>query len=130
VVLDTHVLLWWASDRRRLSRPARGAIEAAAHLVVSAVSVWEVATLHRQGRIGLDRPLDRWVQHLAATDRVAIEPVTAEIAAAAGSIETLHGDPCDRLIVATALAAACPLLSKDGQINGWAKQTGLVRCIW
>lgn len=97
---------------------------------MSAISIWEIATLQRKGRIGLDRPLDRWAQHLAATERVTIEPITAEIAAAAGSIEALHGDPCDRLIVATALSAACPLLSKDGQINGWAKQTGLMRCIW
>ncbi len=52
VLLDTHAFLWWVADSRRLSGPARDAIRNEANdVVVSAVSVWEIATKHRLGRL-------------------------------------------------------------------------------
>ena len=56
IVLDTHVLIWWAPGDPQLSRAARDAIEAGAQggeILVSAISAWEVAMLAKTGRLAL-----------------------------------------------------------------------------
>ena len=59
-LLDTHVLIWWLNDSNRLS-PAQQEVVASASaespLLVSDISLWEVATLHSLGRIQLTIPL-------------------------------------------------------------------------
>ena len=51
-LLDTHAFLWWISDSRRLSAPARRAIEDDANTIfVSAASAWEITTKHRIGKL-------------------------------------------------------------------------------
>ena len=68
-LLDTHVLIWWLNDSTRLS-PAQQEVVAAASaespLLVSDISLWEVATLHSRGRIQLTIPLRAWLDKAVA----------------------------------------------------------------
>ncbi len=64
ILLDTHVLLWWQAGGERLSASADRAIREADQVLVSPLSCWEATTLHRQGRIALDRDPLAWVQAL------------------------------------------------------------------
>ena len=108
-LLDTHVLIWWFDDRQRLSRSQQEAIAAASGdspLLVSDVSLWEVAMLHSRGRIRLKIPLREWLEAAVAPPlvrRCGISPaVAAELAALPDSF---HRDPADRILVATACSA-------------------------
>jgi PIN domain nuclease of toxin-antitoxin system len=131
VLLDTHVLAWWLADGKRLSRLAAGAIEAADDVLVSALSCWEVATLHRLGRLRLDRDPRLWVRDLFRTERVRQAELSPEAAAWAGSIDgSFRGDPIDRLLYATARDLRVPLVSKDEQIRAYAVGSGDVSIIW
>lgn len=56
LLLDTHVVLWWQRDDRRLGRAAREAIATADVVWVSAVSGWDVAIKCALGRLRLDEP--------------------------------------------------------------------------
>ena len=121
VVLDTHAWLWWLSESERLSADAAAAIDRAARVFIPAISVWEVATLVSRGRLILDRPLDVWLAQAFAHPRAVCADLTWRITARGGQLGAsgFHGDPADRLIVATALELGLPLISKDAQIHLW-----------
>lgn len=131
VLLDTHALLWWQAGGERLSRPAARAIDDAATVYVSPLSCWEIATLHRLGRIELDREPVVWVRDLLREDRIATAPLTPEASSWAGGLgEAFAGDPVDRLLYATARDLRIPLVSKDDRLRDFAALAGDVRVIW
>jgi PIN domain nuclease of toxin-antitoxin system len=116
-VLDTHAWVWWLDGDPRLSDAARTAIDTSGELTVSAISVWELATLERLGRLTLLPDIRRWVRRALAQPGVAPCAVTPEIALAAGSLlPPFPGDPADRIIYATALARGARLVTGDRRI--------------
>ena len=120
LLLDTHVLLWWLDKHKRLSPNQRNLIQAAdakSPLLVSDISLWEVAMLHERGRINLHIPLREWLDKAAAAplvQRYGISPaIAAEVAALPASF---HRDPVDRILVATARVLGATLLTQDRRI--------------
>lgn len=124
IVLDTHALVWWAADPARLSARARRATKAGAAgkgLAVSAISLFEISTLVRRGRLKLGVDTDRWLAALRSLPELVIEPVSADIAWAAGALETaLPGDPADRIIAATAQTLDAKLITADEKLRAAA----------
>lgn len=121
IVLDTHALVWWVSGSKPLSARAKREIrtaQAAGRLSASAISLLEIATAVRRGRLALGSPLDRWCEDLARLPELQIQPVTAEIARVAGSFDaSAPGDPADRIIAATALALGARLVTADVRLR-------------
>ena len=130
IVIDTHVLVWWLTRAPGLSRKAERTL--AAHgdpgqIVVSAISLLEIATAVRRGRLELTIPLDQWLADMNSLPEIRVEPVSAEIAALAGSLaEPMHGDPADRLIVSTAFTLGVPLVTGDKKLQEYRG----VKTIW
>lgn len=112
IVLDTHAWLWWNASPKRLSARARKAIDAAPVVAVAAISAWEVAMLAVRRRVVLDRPTLEWLQVALTRDRVSLLPITPEIATMAAGLP-IHGDPADRIILATARTHRAQLVTKD-----------------
>ena len=119
-LLDTHVLIWWLNDGEALSPEQQAVLESASPatpLLVSDISLWEVATLHSLGRIRLTIPLRDWLEKAVAPPlvrRIGIFPaIAAELATLPGSF---HRDPADRIIVATARTLGATLLTQDRRI--------------
>lgn len=131
ILLDTHVLIWWASgDLQRLSPQARAAIEAeieraakpgqAPGLLVSAISCWEVAMLVQRGRLALSLEVERWLAVVASIPAVRLLPLEPAVAVAATRLpEPFHADPADRFLVAQSRELAVPLLSADRKIRDY-----------
>lgn len=117
VLLDTHVWVWLLNGDPRVGRQARAAVErslAEEAVLLSAISPWEVAMLVSKGRLVLDRDVGEWVK--AATDipGIRVEPISPEIAVASTRLPgSLHSDPADRLIVATARHLGAILMTRD-----------------
>ena len=126
-VLDTHVLLWWLAGDRHLGRAQRRAIDAATAerpLVLSDISLWEIAILHRLGGLDLDRPLREWLEQAAAPPLVRRQGISPAIAAEAASLpDSFPRDPADRIIAATARVLGATLLTSDRRIAA----SGVVR---
>lgn len=78
-----------------------------------------------KGRVSLDRAALDWIRASLATPSLVLLPITPEVATRAASLP-LHGDPADRLIVATALAHDALLVTKDEAI----RSSGVVRVVW
>lgn len=131
IVLDTHVLLWWASgDKAQLSAAAGQAIEAELNngrIVASSISAWELAMLVSKDRLALSVDVEEWLSVVSQIEAVSFVPVDNEIAVK--SIELpgeFHKDPADRIIVATARKLAAPLVTADEKIRAYPH----VRTIW
>ncbi|MBX3740686.1 MAG: type II toxin-antitoxin system VapC family toxin [Akkermansiaceae bacterium] len=113
-VFDTHVWVWAAAGDPRAEKLRAFSGTA----VISAISQWEVAMLEMKGRLALKPDAETWFSaNLEAP--VALAPLTAEISLESCRLEDFHGDPADRIIVATALTLGLPLLTADEKIIRW-----------
>ncbi|MGI9168862.1 MAG: type II toxin-antitoxin system VapC family toxin [Caulobacteraceae bacterium] len=119
LLLDTHVALWAIAKRLRLPVAVRDMIgDPANDVVVSAVSVWEIAIKHALAR---GRPSD---MPISGADALAyfleagfeLLDVSADHAAAVERLPPLHGDPFDRLLVAQALSEPLRLVTHDARL--------------
>ena len=120
-LLDTHVLLWHDQDDRRLRPGARREIERAFRAgtaVVSTVTFLEVGMLHQDGKVNFIADVNEWREELLEIGLREL-PVTGWIATQAGLLPDMHGDPIDRIIVATALHGNHELATADRQILAW-----------
>ncbi len=124
IILDTHTLVWLDQGSDRLGKQARRKIDNALQndeLLVSAISFWEIAMLTAKGRISLSQPISRWMDSLLrqGLQEVAISGALGIIAA---ELKDFHGDPADRIIVATTIDHSACLVTADAQILGWSKK--------
>ena len=119
-LLDTHILIRWLNDRSQLSSPQSRVIETAdadSPLLVSDISLWEVATLHSLGRIRLSIPLRDWLEKAVAPPLVRRMGISPAIAAEMAALpDWFHRDPADRILVATARTLGATLLTQDRRI--------------
>lgn len=110
LLLDAHTLLWWLADDPELGEAARVLIEDPVNEVrVSAATVWEIALKRATGK--LDAPGDL----VAAIEQTGFveAPITAADAERAGSLDPIHRDPFDRMLVAQAMRLDALIVSRD-----------------
>lgn len=115
LLLDTHAVLWWQADDRRLSVTARRAIATADVVWVSAASGWEVAIKAALGRLRADEP---FAVTVAADDFTEL-PVTLAHAARLQALPSHHADPFDRLLVAQAMVEGATLVTRDAALGAY-----------
>ena len=123
ILLDTHVLIWLDEGNTRLGRATLKKINAAlieGNLAVSAISFWEVAMLAQKDRVEIRMEIDVWRRELLESGLNEI-PLLGTIAVRAGGLLDFHGDPADRMIVATALETPATLVTADEKILAWEK---------
>jgi PIN domain nuclease of toxin-antitoxin system len=122
IVVDTHVLVWWAnSDLNKLSQIARSHLAKAEKvdggIIVSTISSWEIAILVSKGRLTLAMDVEDWLNHVAALPGVRFLPIDRHITVQSVRLpQPFHQDPADRMIVSTARALNFPLITADQNI--------------
>lgn len=132
ILLDTHAVIWLAAGTE-LTDSARDAIETARNnggVLVSTVSAWEIGALVRKGRLRFDLPPSAWMARFLTGAGVRSIPLSTGAAIGASELpDPLHGDPADRLLIATARELGVPLMTRDRLIRDYAAETGAVRVI-
>lgn len=129
-LLDTHAWVWWVTDDKRLSRPARRAADRAAGaqaLLLSLISVWEVAKKVEKGQLVLDRPVSDWIDSATHRPGLQLVELTRTILEESCRLpQPFPGDPADQMIVATARDRDAIVVTRDRQIRSYAH----VRSVW
>jgi PIN domain nuclease of toxin-antitoxin system len=132
IVVDTHVLVWWANAALdKLSSAAKNQLTKAEKIdggiVVSAISAWEIAVLVTKGRLTLAMDVEDWLGHAATLPGVRFLGVDRHTAVQSVRLpEPFHQDPADRIIVSTARGLNLPLVTADREIRAY----GHVKTIW
>lgn len=128
LLIDTHTLLWWWSERKRLSVIARRLIEDGSNqITVSAASAWEIAIKQRIGKLA---QVDHFQPDFPSSflSEVATEgfeelPVSLLHGLHAGSYAFTHADPFDRLLAAQSELEGMPLVTRDPAFAAFPCQT-------
>lgn len=132
ILLDTHVIMWILLKPEELSSKVCSIIELAQieqRLLMSSISLWEIAMLKSKKRINIYEPLKDFLQSIIDIDGIKFIDITAKIAAESVVLtDNFHGDPADRIITATAISESAILLTRDEKILSWA-QLGNIRTI-
>ena len=128
LVLDTHALIWFLAGDSRLKKPVVSALEDAATgegLFIPAISIWEIGMLEAKGRIAIAGGASAWVRRTLQLPGLQLAPLHHEIALSAAALPDFHGDPADRMIVATAIYLGFPLATADQKIKAWGAKRNL-----
>src|SRR5947208_15396993 len=111
ILLDTHVLVWMASEPKQLSRRAREAIREARErtgVAIATITLWELAWLAENGRIQISANVESFVRETAA--RVILKPMTLAMAVLALHLQAaLPNDPADARRSTTCIVEVPPL---------------------
>ena len=129
LLLDTHIALWLDSGDDALRPPTRALIDDCwqngGTILLSAVSVWEIALLVDTRRIELDLPIEEWITRFVERPGVEALPLGHSAASRSYRLYQLeHRDPADRLLIASAIELACPLVTYDERILRFAAEHG------
>ena len=124
ILLDTHTLIWLDEGSKKLGIKSRLLLDHALkdrQLFVSTISFWEVAMLIEKKRLSLSIDVYQWRQSLLKNGLNEVQ-LTGIIAMEAAKLKDFHGDPADRIIVATALNQGATLCTADKKILSWEHQ--------
>ena len=112
LLLDTHVLLWWAA-KRKISTEAFKEIADPDNIVyVSAASIWEISIKRASGKLRVDDAIFE-----VGNDDFEPLPITHTDARTAGALPGHHRDPFDRMLVAQALIHDLRLVTRDSRLE-------------
>jgi PIN domain nuclease of toxin-antitoxin system len=126
LLLDTHVWIWVAENiTAKLSASCIERIRLAGleeKLLVSAISVWEVANLDAKKRISLYTNCRDWVNLGLQGQNIELVDLSPEIAIESTRLpEGFHADPADRILIATARNRNATLVTADRAILEYSR---------
>ena len=125
-LLDTHVWIWLVNGEKKMEKGPlvrRLRENPSVSLRVSVLSVWEVGMLEAKGRNELPLGCLEWVQRALEAPGLALVPLTTEVAIASSRLPgAFHGDPIDRILVATARDLGMALVTQDSRILAYSKE--------
>jgi PIN domain nuclease of toxin-antitoxin system len=126
ILIDTHILVWHVEGDESLGIASRFAIDEASNqdcLWVSAITPWEIGLLVNKGRLKLGLDVMAWIHAVLAKPGVRLVPLEPEIAVNSTRLPfEMHGDPADRILVATARHLGASLVTADRALLETAKQ--------
>ena len=133
LLLDTHVWIWMAEgDERKLNTETIDRIEEAGRqgrVLVHPMSVWEIGTLVRKGRIAFTSPVEDWVEQALGLPGIFLLDVSPRSALQGALLASDRlTDPVDRMLVAAARIEGATLVTADARILAFA-ETGRVRVL-
>lgn len=120
VLLDTHALVWLMVGDGRLSPAVAEVVQQAAatnQVYVSAITPWEIAMLVARNRLTFASDIRTWLDQALSQPGITLASLIPAIAVDSVRLPgTIHGDPADRIIVATARNLRTTLVTADAKL--------------
>jgi PIN domain nuclease of toxin-antitoxin system len=123
IVLDTSALIFWTLDPQRLSPKAKQALEQADNILISSISLWEIALKVKRQKLDIPLPINEYVDRLLRIGNLEILAVNIQTWLDNVDLPWDHRDPADRTIVALAVRNNCPLITSDEMIANFFAKT-------
>lgn len=125
ILLDTHVWLWLMMGNEKLSNSFKKAVDRNIEnesILISAISLWELGMLVEKKRIELEMDCLDWVEQALENRGINLMPITPRIAIQSTRLpEEIHGDPADKILIATAHEHNAVLVTHDQKILEYGK---------
>jgi PIN domain nuclease of toxin-antitoxin system len=126
LLLDTHIWLWYLEGAERALTPAAVDLlrraNRAHQLLVSDISIWEIGTKVVKGRLRLALEVSTWVARAERAPGITFLPLDRPTLLFSTALPgKIHGDPADRMLVASALLQRCALVTADRTIISYAR---------
>lgn len=131
VLLDTHAAIWLAEGNSKINASRASLNVAYQHdkIFISVISAWEIGMLVSKKRLNLSKEPVVWFEEFVKNFAVVVLEITPQIAIRSSFLPgSFHGDPADRLIVATALSGQATILTADKEILAYSRK-GFVNAI-
>ncbi len=126
LLLDTCTFLWEATNPRRVPDSIRKLFtDPDNELYLSAVSSWEIAVKHSQGRLPLPAPPEKFIPDSRRAYGLESLPLDEETVLHVGRLPKLHADPFDRMLICQAIVHGLAILTPDPLITQYP-----VRVLW
>lgn len=123
LLLDTHIFLWYISDDKYLSSFATSKIKSATRVFISSASIWEIAIKIKRGKFKAD--IEEIVAAIGKSGFLEL-PVSCSHVIKTCSLNNVHKDPFDRILVAQAIAEPLTLISADIKLKDYSDLVEIV----
>ncbi len=133
LLLDTCAVIWLAigTPMSPIGAAALRSATGRGEICISPVSAWEIGMLAAKAHASFEPSPTVWFTRFLDRPGVRLAPLTADIAIAASFLPgRMHGDPADRLLVATARSLNAQLVTRDRKLLAYARSGHLrvIRC--
>jgi PIN domain nuclease of toxin-antitoxin system len=129
LLMDTHAWFWSLTEPENLSKEALDLIRRTEtdERTIASISIWEFAMMVSRGRIEISMTAEQWLEHAIHKTGLRVLELTPKVAVESCELPgDFHGDPADRIIVATARVNGATLVTKDQKILKYPH----VKSIW
>ena len=127
LLLDTHIAIWSIALSHRIKSPVRALLDDPANtIVVSAVSIWEIAIKFPLGKATAPPFTADVAIRLFSNAGYELLDMTPAHAAGVATLPRLHGDPFDRLLLAQAMVEPMRLMTADPLLYPYS--SSIIRC--
>lgn len=125
ILLDTHVWIWVAGGNPIMTPASRKAIDRAQegeHLLISPISIWEISKLVERKRIILEMDVTDWLKQWVELPGILTAEFSFQVALLSNRLPgIIHGDPADRILIASAYEENAVLVTADEKILNYGE---------
>lgn len=114
-LMDTCAFLWFLEDSMALSKDAKKTMEESENLYLSVASLWEIAIKKSIHKLNIEKSIIE-LEKICLDLHIEILPIKSQYLERIQKLPMIHGDPFDRLIIATALEEELVLITQDAKI--------------
>ncbi len=124
LLLDTHAWVWLVTGESKISKTEFVALVEKGdnvHLHLSAISLWEISMLVSKDRLKLSMNTIDWLKTYLKKSNTQVTAINPDIAVKSTELKGFHGDPADRLILASAMQLEAKIVTHDKLILSFCK---------
>lgn len=113
IIIDTHTFLWFINEQPELSATIKTLIESDTDVLLSVVSLWEIAVKVSIGKMTLPDTFEQFIPEQLMINDIEILPIALPHLTLISSLPFHHRDPFDRLLIAQSIVEDLPIASID-----------------
>jgi PIN domain nuclease of toxin-antitoxin system len=120
-LLDTHTLLWWLENNKKLNPKTRKIIEDSDNIVFASVAnAWEISIkLKARPDFKIKLPLEEWFNQI----NLQVLPISLDHILQLDKLPPHHKDPFDRILISQAKSEKLTLITADAKITKYKIKT-------